>query len=72
MPLAIRGIGIPEEALENLFDSFYRCSNVGDIPGTGLGLSIVKKSVELHGGEILVESQVEKGTTITVIIPIEE
>jgi PAS domain S-box-containing protein len=65
-----RGIGIPEEAIQNLFDSFYRCNNVGDIPGTGLGLSIVKKSVELHGGEILVESQLGKGTTITAIIPV--
>jgi signal transduction histidine kinase len=65
-----RGIGIPEEAIQNLFDSFYRCNNVGDIPGTGLGLSIVKKSVELHRGEILVESQLGKGTTITAIIPV--
>jgi signal transduction histidine kinase len=67
-----RGIGIPEEALEHLFDSFYRCSNVGDVPGTGLGLAIVKKSIELHRGKILVDSQLGKGTTITAILPIED
>jgi PAS domain S-box-containing protein len=67
-----RGIGIPEEAIEHLFDSFYRCSNVGDVPGTGLGLAIVKKSIELHRGKILVDSQLGKGTTITAILPIED
>lgn len=63
------GIGIPIEIQKNLFESFYRGNNVGDIPGTGLGLSIVKKSVELHGGTITVESEIGVGTKMTVVLP---
>lgn len=65
-----RGIGIPPEAQIHLFDSFYRASNVGDIPGTGLGLSIVKKAIDLHGGEITVKSKVGVGTTVRAILPL--
>lgn len=64
-----KGIGIPEQDYPHLFESFHRSANVGDIAGTGLGLSIVKKAVELHAGEILVESKVNQGTTVTVILP---
>lgn len=64
-----RGIGISPEDQQNLYQSFYRCSNVGDVPGTGLGLAVVKKCVELHGGSITVESKVGIGTTFTVTIP---
>jgi len=63
------GIGIPAAEQTNLFDSFYRASNVGTISGTGLGLAIVKKSVDLHGGTITVESEAGVGTTFTVTIP---
>lgn len=63
------GIGISEEEQHQLFDAFRRGTNVGDIEGVGLGLSIVKQFVELHGGTISVESEVNKGTTFTVIIP---
>ncbi len=52
------GIGIPFPEQANLFDSFYHASNVGTISGKGLGLAIVKNSVDLHGGEIAVESEV--------------
>ncbi|WP_287252847.1 MULTISPECIES: ATP-binding sensor histidine kinase [unclassified Moorena] len=65
-----QGIGIPEEDQKQLFESFHRCNNVGNIPGTGLGLAIVKQSVEVHGGEITVNSQVGIGTTFTVTIPL--
>lgn len=64
-----RGIGIPLEAQERLFESFHRASNVRNIPGTGLGLTIVKQCVDLQGGEITVESQVGIGTTFTVKLP---
>lgn len=64
-----RGIGIPEADLERLFESFQRGSNVGKIPGTGLGLAIVHQSVQLHRGEITVNSQVNQGTTFSVFLP---
>ncbi|NEQ23992.1 MAG: sensor histidine kinase, partial [Microcoleus sp. SIO2G3] len=64
------GIGIPIEDQERLFESFYRANNVGNIPGTGLGLAIVRKSVELHGGRITVESEPRVGTTFKVILPL--
>ncbi|NJM28065.1 MAG: cell wall metabolism sensor histidine kinase WalK [Pseudanabaena sp. RU_4_16] len=64
-----RGIGIPKEDLDQIFDSFYRSRNVGNISGTGLGLTIAKASVELHGGSLTVDSEVNVGTTFTVTIP---
>ncbi|MDD1416703.1 GAF domain-containing protein, partial [Dolichospermum sp. ST_con] len=64
------GIGIPEADKVYLFDSFHRASNVGNISGTGLGLAIVKKCVDLHQGEITVDSEVNQGTTFTVKIPL--
>ena len=63
------GIGIPKPDLEKLFESFRRASNVGSIPGTGLGLAIIKKCVDLHGGQINVESEIGVGTTFTVALP---
>lgn len=65
-----RGIGIPSEELQNLFQPFHRASNVGKIPGTGLGLAIVKRCVEVHGGQIFVESEVGVGTIFTVVLPL--
>jgi len=65
-----QGIGIPSEDQEHLFESFHRAKNVGNISGTGLGLAIVKKCVELHGGQIAVDSEVTVGTTFTVNIPL--
>ena len=65
-----RGIGIPLQDQEKLFESFHRGQNVGQIPGTGLGLSIVKKYVDLHGGHISLKSKVGVGTTFTVTLPL--
>ncbi|HEY9693870.1 MAG TPA: ATP-binding protein [Oculatellaceae cyanobacterium] len=64
------GIGIPLKDQKLLFDPFHRAENVGNIPGTGLGLTIVKNSCSLHGGSISVDSEVGKGTTFTVILPL--
>jgi PAS domain S-box-containing protein len=64
-----QGIGIPVEDQQELFKSFSRARNVGTIGGTGLGLSIVKKCVELHRGQITVDSVVGQGTKFTVTLP---
>jgi signal transduction histidine kinase len=63
------GIGIPEDDLEHIFDTFYRASNAEGYPGTGIGLTIAKQAVELHGGTIEVRSQRGVGTTFTIRIP---
>jgi signal transduction histidine kinase len=63
------GIGIPPDDIAHLFNAFYRASNVGTIPGTGLGLAIVRRAVDAHGGAIEVTSQVDRGTTFTVLLP---
>lgn len=61
-----QGIGIPEEDQKRLFEPFHRAANVGKIQGTGLGLAIAKQAVDLHGGEIYVESKIGAGTTFVV------
>ncbi|WP_353929572.1 PAS domain S-box protein [Okeanomitos corallinicola TIOX110] len=67
-----QGIGIPEEDLPHLFESFYRARNVGNILGTGLGLAIVKKCVDIYQGEIYVTSNLGLGTKFTVKIPLKK
>jgi PAS domain S-box-containing protein len=64
------GIGIPQENHKSLFEPFSRGSNVKEIPGTGLGLSIVKLAVEACQGNIQLNSEIKKGTTVIVNLPI--
>ena len=65
------GMGIPREALPRIFTRFYRVHRPGkEIKGTGLGLAIVARIVAGHGGRIDVESEVDKGTTFTVLLPL--
>ena len=64
-----KGIGIPRDDLELIFDPFFRGENVKMIAGTGLGLSIVRKSIDCLGGEIKIESEVGEGTNVKLIIP---
>jgi signal transduction histidine kinase len=67
------GIGISEEDLGNIFKEFYRTANAKAFEeGTGLGLSLVKYLIEQHGGTITVSSQLDKGTTFTVTLPVEQ
>ena len=63
------GIGIARERLETIWQPF---STYGKSSGTGLGLTIVKRLVEEHGGEIKVESELDRGTTFTLTLPIKE
>jgi signal transduction histidine kinase len=65
-----RGIGIPIVDRQRLFEPFYRGSNIHHQPGTGLGLSIVKTLVELQGGDIVVDSEVDVSTTFKIMLPI--
>ncbi|HEY9633301.1 MAG TPA: PAS domain S-box protein [Coleofasciculaceae cyanobacterium] len=65
-----QGIGIPPEYKSCLFEPFHRATNVGMIQGTGLGLAIVKECVDLHQGEITVDSAEGRGTMISVTLPL--
>ncbi|WP_026955478.1 hybrid sensor histidine kinase/response regulator [Algoriphagus vanfongensis] len=64
------GIGIPKSEQSQLFDRFFRAKNVGIVEGSGLGLSIVKKCMEVMNGQIHFESEINKGTTFEVKIPV--
>lgn len=68
--IADRGIGIPEKELNFLFESFFRATNVENIPGTGLGLPIMKLFIEMHGGDIKIESKHNIGTTVRIVLPL--
>ena len=63
------GIGIPPNDIKHIFEPFHRASNVSNMPGMGLGMSIVKQAIDLHGGEIFVESAIVTGTIFTVTLP---
>lgn len=64
------GIGIPEEDQAYLFEAFYRAQNAAHIRGKGLGMQIVKHIVDLHKGQIDIDSQEGEGSTFTVRLPL--
>jgi len=64
------GVGIKPEEVEKIFEKFFTGSNVPNGQGAGLGLSLVKSFVELHGGTIDVQSNMNIGTNITLILPL--
>lgn len=68
--IADNGIGIPEEYLPKVFEPFSRAPNTGMISGTGLGMAIVRNAIEMLRGTINIESVVNKGTTVTIVLPI--
>lgn len=67
-----QGIGIPEDSIPHLFTKFYRVDNsdLRKIGGTGLGLSIVKEIIQAHDGDIRITSQLDEGTTVTILLPV--
>jgi signal transduction histidine kinase len=64
------GIGISEESLPNVKNKFYRANNLR--PGSGIGLAVADEIVQAHGGTLEVESIPDKGTVVTVTLPIYE
>jgi signal transduction histidine kinase len=66
------GIGIPANELPRIFERFYRGEQPQEmqLPGTGLGLAIVKDIIELHEGQVTVESQLGRGSVFTIWLPL--
>ena len=63
------GVGMSRETIANVFTRFYRADSARSTEGYGLGLAIAEKIVHQHGGTIRVESQLGKGTTVTIVLP---
>ena len=68
--IADRGIGIPVQDRDRLFERYHRGSNVSGIVGTGVGLYLVKMVVDLHGGSVEVESREGEGARFTIRLPL--
>lgn len=65
-----QGVGIPKNQLNTIFDSFTRGSNVNNTKGSGLGLAIAKQATNIIGGKLEIESEINKGTTVSLFIKI--
>ncbi len=63
------GIGIPKEDLAHIGQKFFRAKNTLSVAGTGIGIYLSKHFVELHGGNVLIESEVGVGTSVTIVLP---
>jgi two-component system sensor histidine kinase KdpD len=70
MAVADRGVGVPPEDLERIFDKFYRVPRPAEVGGTGLGLAICKGIVEAHGGRIWAQNRAGGGTIVTLALPV--
>ena len=70
LSVADTGIGIPTEYLSHVFDKFFRVPGQSVGTGTGLGLAIVKEVVAAHGGQVACVSEVGKGTTFNMTLPL--
>ena len=68
------GIGIPEDKMDTIFDSFEQLEDslTREYGGTGLGLTVMKRLVELHGGQVSAASELGKGSTFTFTLPVSE
>ena len=65
------GRGIPPQSMATLFEPFRRRQKAGEyaFSGSGLGLTLAREVVRLHGGDVTVESQLDKGSTFTIRLP---
>ena len=63
------GIGMSPPQVERVFERFYRADPSGKLPGSGLGMSIVKEIMALHQGEVVIESALGVGTTVSLMLP---
>jgi len=69
-----RGVGISSADQKNIFDTFYRSEDkkIRSLGGAGLGLTLVQHIIEAHDGKIEVESELGRGSTFTIYLPLEE
>ncbi|HBH82444.1 MAG: hypothetical protein A2X05_06805 [Bacteroidetes bacterium GWE2_41_25] len=70
MNFSDKGIGISEEEQQMIFQPFYRAKNAIGTKGHGIGLSLVEKIISLHKGTITVKSEIMKGSTFTIYLPL--
>ncbi|MGD9689799.1 MAG: sensor histidine kinase [Phycisphaerales bacterium] len=72
MEVIDNGIGVREDEHEKIFERFYRAQDkrVGGITGSGLGLALAREVVRMHGGDIIIRSQLDKGSTFVMTLPI--
>lgn len=68
------GIGVRPEEQELIFEKFYRAKDkrVSTITGSGLGLALVRDIARMHGGDVTLESEIDRGSTFTLDLPVEE
>ncbi|MBU6140571.1 MAG: GAF domain-containing sensor histidine kinase [Proteobacteria bacterium] len=64
-----QGIGIPKDDLSSIGKKFFRAGNTTTVAGTGIGIYLTKHFIEMHEGEIVIDSEVNVGTSVTVILP---
>jgi PAS domain S-box-containing protein len=65
------GIGIADDELEKVFERFYRSKDgrISTVTGTGIGLSLARELIRMHGGDIVVESELNTGSTFSIVLP---
>jgi signal transduction histidine kinase len=68
----VAGIGMTEDDMQHVFEKFYRAKDrrVAKVKGSGLGLAIAREVVRMHGGDIIVRSELDKGSAFTLTLPV--
>lgn len=67
-----QGIGIPADELRYIYDPFFRASNTGVVKGYGIGLPLARNIIRIHNGELQVTSEVNLGTEVRIILPVDK